>query len=104
MLIKNRSPGFSKLCSNASTNLRSKFVIGLQQVIRGLEKGQLGLVLISKDVQPAVLKASLLQMVAGQDCVAACVGGMYAAVKDAWNSLSSMVALGVLVIGKFSLS
>ncbi|KAH3827900.1 hypothetical protein DPMN_129846 [Dreissena polymorpha] len=81
---------------NEKKMFRSKFVIGLQQVIRGLEKSQLGLVLISKDVQPAVLKASLLQMVAGKDCVAACVGGMYAAVKDAWKSLSSMAAFGVL--------
>ncbi|XP_052779528.1 uncharacterized protein LOC128216865 [Mya arenaria] len=97
---KNTSADPEKTVGPEKEQLRKTFkswmVVGLQQVIKSLERDRLRLLLVARDLQPAVLKSTLLQLVYERGVPAVCVGGLHTTVVKSWTGLSSLAALGVL--------
>ena len=83
--------------SNCVYFCRSYFVVGLNAVMKSLEKNRLSLVLVTKETQPAVLKTAMLEMVQRQCNAAACVSDLLPVMKESWPALSSLTAFGVVV-------
>ncbi|XP_060593621.1 serine-repeat antigen protein 6-like isoform X2 [Ruditapes philippinarum] len=77
-------------------DFKCTFVMGVQTVMRNLEKDNLSMVLLWKDMQPAVLRKALCHLLNEHGCPAMCVSDLLVPIQKSWPGLTSATSLGVL--------